>query len=82
MKNQFEQSQTERSEKCFDQHYENLTPEQICVTYSLRQVGWFLNFVRINEDKEHIAFFINDGKHATVNGLGEIDYKPELPIRS
>lgn len=82
MKKQFTQTPTERSEKCFDEHYENLTPEQIGVTYSLRQVGWFLEFVRINEQHEHIAFFINGERYATVDSLGEIDYNPVVPIRN
>lgn len=79
---------SERKSRTHDEHYANLTPDQVISVYSLNKIGYVLYFVRgsFNENLEYgddVIAVLNRGiDYASVLYNGEIVFNPNIAIRT
>ncbi|MCW8863675.1 MAG: hypothetical protein OQK09_12270 [Colwellia sp.] len=69
-------------ERTFDEHYNNLQPEQLTTIYSLQKFGYALWFVRCIQEANSLAVLrCNAMNIVCVDKHGKIDKNPNINLR-
>ncbi len=72
--------QIQRKPRSFDEHYRNLSDDQIGPVYSMCALGYTLWFVRELEDGTKLAVLDGDGIVA-ITDSGELRWRPQIELR-
>lgn len=71
----------ERQDRSFNEHYDNLTADQVERVYSMSKVGYSLYFVRDLGNGKRLAILQQGIQLASVDYLGEMDFNPDVQLR-